>query len=95
LRRPWLAIALALAAAALVTVPSAAASRYIQHGIFDDAQINYGDPDKVFPQLKLLNTQLVRVNLVWGGPNGVSKRKLQPRWLTTSPSVIPGTSRLQ
>ena len=75
MRRPWLAIALALAAAALVTVPSAAASRYIQHGIFDDAQINYGDPDKVFPQLKQLNTQLIRVNLVWGGPNGVSKRK--------------------
>jgi hypothetical protein len=75
LRRPWLAIALALAAAALVAVPSASASRYIQHGIFDDAQINYGDPDKVFPQLKQLNTQLIRVNLVWGGPNGVSKRK--------------------
>ena len=75
MRRPWLAIALALAAAALVTVPSASASRFIQHGIFDDAQINYGDPDKVFPQLKQLNTQLIRVNLVWGGPNGVSKRK--------------------
>ena len=75
MRRSWLAIALVLAAAALVTVPSASASRYIQHGIFDDAQINYGDPDKVFPQLKQLNTQLIRVNLVWGGPNGVSKRK--------------------
>ena len=75
MRRTWLAIALALAAAALVAVPSASASRYIQHGIFDDAQINYGDPDKVFPQLKQLNTQLIRVNLVWGGPNGVSKRK--------------------
>ena len=58
-----------------MAVPAASASRYIQHGIFDDAQINYGDPDKVFPQLKQLNTQLIRVNLVWGGPNGVSKRK--------------------
>ena len=47
--------------------PSASASRFIQHGIFDDAQINYGDPDQVFPQLKQLNTQLIRVNLVWGG----------------------------
>ena len=48
-------------------MPSASASRYIQHGIFDDAQIHYGDPDKVFPMLKPLNTQLIRVNLVWGG----------------------------
>ena len=73
MRRRWLAIA--LAAAALVTVPSASASRFIQHGVFDDAQINYGDPDKVFPQLKQLKTQLIRVNLVWGGANGVSKRR--------------------
>ena len=64
---------LALAAAALLAVPSASASRYIQHGIFDDAQINYGNPDKVFPQLKQLKTQLIRVNLVWGG----AERRLQ------------------
>ena len=29
----------------------------------------------MFPQLKQLNTQLIRVNLVWGGANGVSKRR--------------------
>ena len=55
--------------------PSRGLRRYIQHGIFDDAQINYGDPDKVFAQLKQLRTQLIRVNLVWGGPNGVAKRR--------------------
>ena len=48
---------------------------YIQRGIFDDAQILYGDPDKVFPTLKTLKTQLIRVNLVWGGVNGVAKRR--------------------
>ena len=68
-------LAIALAAVALLAVPSASASRFIQRGIFDDAQIHYGDPDKVFPVLKTLRTQLIRVNLVWGGANGVAKRR--------------------
>ena len=74
MRRRAAVIALVLATA-LLAVQAASASRYIQNGIFDDAQINYGNPDKVFPQLKLLKTQLIRVNLAWGGPTGVSKRK--------------------
>jgi hypothetical protein len=69
----WLATA--LAAVALLAVPAAGASRYIQHGIFDDAQINYGNPDKVFPMLQQLESELIRVSLVWGGPNGVAKRR--------------------
>ena len=66
---------LALAAATLLVVPSASASRFLQHGIFDDTQLNYGNPDQVFPLLKELRTQVVRVNLVWGGPNGVATRR--------------------
>ena len=61
--------------AALVAVPSASSSRFLQRGIFDDAQIHYGDPDKVFPVLRTLKTQLIRINLVWGGVNGVAKRR--------------------
>jgi hypothetical protein len=68
-----------LAATALVAVAfgasTAQASTFIQKGIYDDAQILYGNPDKVFPSLKLLGTQLIRVNLWWGGPNGVATRK--------------------
>ena len=64
-----------LVAVGLLAASSASASRFVQLGIFDDTQINYGDPDKVFPQLKQLKTQLIRVNLVWGGPNGVAKRR--------------------
>ena len=75
MRRAAAAIALALAAVALLVVPSASASRFLQHGLFDDTQFNYGNPDQVFPQLKQLKTQLIRVNLVWGGPNGVSRRR--------------------
>ena len=62
-------------ATALLGAQAASASRYLQLGIFDDAQINYVNPDRVFPQLKQLRTQLIRVNLAWGGPTGVAKRK--------------------
>ena len=62
-------------AVVLVAVPSASASRFLQHGIFDDSQILYGNPDQTFPVLKQLKTKLIRVNLVWGGANGVAKRR--------------------
>ncbi len=65
-------LAVVVAAAALVAVPEAGASRYLQNGIYDDAQILYGNPDKVFPTLKALNTQVIRVTLAWGGPSGVA-----------------------
>lgn len=68
-------LATALAAVAALVVPSASASRFLQRGIFDDAQIQYGDPAKVFPVLQALRTQLIRVNLVWGGAGGVAKRR--------------------
>jgi hypothetical protein len=68
----------AAATVAVVTglcIPAASASRYIQVGLFDDTSFNYGNPDQVFPVLKQLRTQVIRVNLVWGGPNGVAKRR--------------------
>ena len=65
----------AVLAVVLVAVPSASASRFLQHGIFDDSQILYGNPDQTFPVLKQLKTKLIRVNLVWGGANGVAKRR--------------------
>jgi hypothetical protein len=68
-------VAVALVAVVLFAVPSASASRFLLRGIFDDAQIHYGDPDKVFPVLQSLHTQLIRVNLVWGGAGGVAKRR--------------------
>jgi hypothetical protein len=77
-------LAAALVAAVLVAIvlaspPSASASRYIQLGLVDDTQILFGDPDKVFPTLKTLRTQLIRATLYWGGPNGVAEeRPLNP-----------------
>src|SRR4051794_15701883 len=50
-------------------------SHFIEKGIFDDAQILYGDPDVVFPTLAKLGTRVIRVTLWWGGPNGVAARR--------------------
>jgi hypothetical protein len=75
LSRRLLVLAAAVVATAGLCVPSANASRFVQLGLFDDAQFNYGDPDRVFPVLKQLNTQVIRVSLIWGGPNGVAKRR--------------------
>ena len=68
-------MAAAVVATAMLCVPAATASRFIKHGIFDDAAIHYGDPDQVFPILKTLKTQLIRINMVWGGVNGVARRR--------------------
>jgi len=65
----------ALVATVALCVPAATASRFIQHGIFDDAQIHYGNPDVVFPVLQQLRSQMLRINLQWGGANGVARRR--------------------
>jgi len=75
LRRLAAIAATAAFVAALVGASTATASKFIQKGIYDDAQILYGNPDKVFPTLQQMGTQLIRVNLWWGGPNGVALRK--------------------
>jgi hypothetical protein len=67
--------AAAAVAVALVAAPSASSSRFLQHGIFDDAQLLIGDPDRVFPTLAQLNTEIIRVNLWWGGPYGVAQQR--------------------
>jgi hypothetical protein len=72
LRRLGAALAAIVVGVALMLAPTASGSRYIKKGIYDDAQILYGNPDKVFPTFRDLGTQLIRVNLWWGGPNGVA-----------------------
>jgi hypothetical protein len=75
LRRAGALVAAAAVAAALALAPGAAGSRFLQHGIFDDAQILFGNPDRVFPTLRQLNTEIIRVNLWWGGPYGVATQR--------------------
>lgn len=76
-RRFALGVALAAALAALLA-PGASASRNLQLGIFDDAEILYGNPDKVFPQLQALRVQVIRVNLWWGGPTPIAVAQRRP-----------------
>ncbi len=75
MRRLVALLAAMLVVAAAFGASTAQASRYIQKGIYDDAQILYGNPDKVFPILYQAGAQLIRVNLWWGGPNGVATRR--------------------
>ena len=75
MRKAGLLLAAAAFVAALVGASTAQASKFIQKGIYDDAQVLYGNPDKTFPILQQMGTRLVRVNLWWGGPNGVARSK--------------------
>lgn len=72
MRRRLALTAAVLAAAALTVAPGASASKSIQVGLFDDAQVLWGNPEKAFPLLASLNAELIRVNLYW---NLVAKRR--------------------
>jgi hypothetical protein len=69
-----LAAVLALACAA-ATSQQAHASRYLRVGIYDEAQIFYGPEPQTFETFQQLHVQELRVNLYWGGPEGVARRK--------------------
>jgi ABC-type transport system substrate-binding protein len=58
-------------AAALVCVPSAGAARGMLVGLLDEAAL-YDEPSSVFPLLQQARTQVLRVNLYWGGRAGVA-----------------------
>jgi hypothetical protein len=53
---------------------AASGSRYLQVGFTDHAAALNGDP-KFFPTLGQLHPEVLRVNLYWGGPLGVARRK--------------------
>ena len=67
-------VAAAAAAVALVSAPSAAASRNLLTGIFDEPQ-TFGNPNFAFAQYAALRAEAIRVNLYWGGPTGVARRR--------------------
>jgi hypothetical protein len=68
---------LAVLATALfaATAQPAHASRYLRVGIYDEAQTLFGPVGPTFATFKQLHVQEVRVNLYWGGPHGVAKRR--------------------
>jgi hypothetical protein len=60
---------------AVLAVASASASRYLQVGLFDEAQLRYGPTDATVGQFQQLHVQVARLTLYWGGPLGVAKRR--------------------
>jgi hypothetical protein len=56
-------------------VPAATASRNMLVGILDEANVLYGDPYTTFPILRQLRTDVIRVNLYWGGRFGVASER--------------------
>jgi hypothetical protein len=53
---------------------SAKPSRSILKGVYDDANILYGNTPTTFRALRQLRTKVIRVNLHWGGRFGVAGR---------------------
>ena len=68
-------VAAVLATAAGLGAQSAAPSASMLVGIYDEPHTLYGEPDHYFPILRQLRTQVLRVNLYWGGKFGVSKSR--------------------
>jgi hypothetical protein len=62
-----------LAAAAGLAVPAAHASPHMVIGIYDEGATFFDDATQTFSRYRALRTQVVRVNLYWGGKLGVSK----------------------
>jgi hypothetical protein len=67
-----LRLAFAALAVALVCVPSAGAARGMLVGLLDEAAL-YDEPSYVFPLMEQARTQVLRLNLYWGGRSGVAK----------------------
>jgi hypothetical protein len=66
----WAAI---LAVAAGLAVPAATASPHMLTGIYDEGATFFDNAAPTFARYRALHTQVLRVNLYWGGKLGVSK----------------------
>ena len=75
MRRGFVVAAVLVTALFAATAQPVGASRYLQVGIFDEAQLLYGNVVPTIATFKQLHVQVIRVNLYWGGPNGVANAK--------------------
>ena len=67
MRRRIGVVAAVLVLAAGLGVQAAGAAAHMLVGLQDDAMTVYGNPATTFPLLRQLRTQIVRINLIWGG----------------------------
>jgi hypothetical protein len=70
-----LALAAVVLAVIAVAPGPAVASPRLQLGVVEHAMAYYEDPSRFYPLLAQLHPQLLRVNLNWGGPLGVARRR--------------------
>ena len=75
--RACLLIGALLIAVAAFGASSATGSRNLQVGIFDDSSV-LGNPERSFPLLRQLRTQVIRVTLSWGGQGALSVARRRP-----------------
>jgi hypothetical protein len=68
-------VAAAASVACLLGVQPATGSKAMLVGIYDEPETFYGNPAYTFPLLESLHVQVIRLNLYWGGPSGVAKRR--------------------
>jgi hypothetical protein len=69
-----LRVMLAALVVALLCVPTAGAARGMLVGLLDEAAL-YDEPTSVFPLMEQARTQVLRLNLYWGGRIGVADRR--------------------
>ena len=67
-----LRVMVAALAVALLCVPTAGAARGMLVGLLDEAAL-YDEPTSVFPLMEQARTQVLRLNLYWGGSIGVAR----------------------
>jgi hypothetical protein len=79
-------VALGVAAVSLgvLTMLAAAAgpahgARGLMKGLYDDTQFLYGNPDRTYPIVRQLRTDILRINLYWGGEFGVAPNRRPAR----------------
>ena len=74
MRNTLVAAAAALVAALSLAATTARAAQHMLVGIYDDGQTLYNGA-AAFPEFQQLHAQIVRVQLLWGGPGGVALRR--------------------
>jgi hypothetical protein len=75
LRRAGVVLAVLVTAIVAASAQPAGASRYLQVGIYDEAQLLYGPTTATVAQYRKLHLQVARMTLYWGGPLGVATRR--------------------
>jgi hypothetical protein len=76
-RKPAAALLALLVAlsAAVSTISAAPSSSRMLVGIYDEGTTLFDAPATTFPVFKSLHVQVIRLNLHWGGPIGVARRR--------------------